>query len=571
MRYHVLACDYDGTLAADGRVDDDTLDALERLARSGRRLVMVTGREIESLTRDFARLDLFDLVVAENGAVLYHPDEQESSTLAEAPPEALVERLRELDVEPLSVGSVIVATSEPHPETVLNAIRELGLEMQVIFNKGAVMVLPSGVNKATGLAAALAELEMSAHSTIGVGDAENDHAFLAACECAVAVANALPAVKERCDLVTERERGAGVVELIDRLIENDLADVDVTRHRLLLGTGDAGEVRFPPYGMRVLVAGPSHSGKSTVTAALLERITKAGYQFCLIDPEGDYTDGIEGAAVLGDVRRAPTQEEILQVLQDPGQSVVVNLLGVPLDDRPGFFQGFLPRLSALPAGAGHPHWLVVDEAHHMMPDGFKLQSVEMLREIGGILLVTVHPEAVSEAVVQALNTVVAVGDEPGGVLGAFAAATGHDAPGGDLPDLPTGELLFWELDGEPVRVRLAPPEEERQRHRRKYAAGELGEDASFYFRGPEKALNLRAGNLTAFCRLADGVDEDTWTYHLRRGDYSRWLADSVKDEELSAEVAEVEQDPDSVDDTRGRVRELIEARYTAPAEPSGIT
>ncbi|WP_436759242.1 HAD-IIB family hydrolase [Streptosporangium sp. V21-05] len=571
MRYHVLACDYDGTLATEGRVDDDTLDALERLARSGRRLVMVTGREVDSLTRDFGRLDLFDLVVAENGAVLHHPGEQESSSLAEAPPEAFVERLRELGVEPLSVGSVIVATSEPHAGTVLDTIRELGLEMQVIFNKGAVMVLPSGVNKATGLAAALAELEMSAHSTIGVGDAENDHAFLAACECAVAVANALPAVKERCDLVTEGERGAGVVELIDRLVDNDLADVDVARHRLPLGTGDDGEVRFPPYGMRVLVAGPSHSGKSTVTAALLERITRAGYQFCLIDPEGDYTDGVEGGSVLGDVRRAPTQEEILQVLRDPGQSVVVNLLGVPLDDRPGFFQDFLPRLSALPAGSGHPHWLVVDEAHHMMPDGFKLQSVEMLREIGGILLVTVHPEAVSEAVVRTLNTVVAVGDEPGGVLGAFAAATGHDAPGGDLSDLPTGDLLFWELGGEPVRVRLAPPEEERQRHRRKYAAGELGEDSSFYFRGPEKALNLRCGNLNAFCRIADGVDEDTWNYHLRRGDYSRWLADSVKDEELSAEVAEVEQDPgDSADDARQRVRELIEARYTAPAEPSGM-
>ncbi|MGS2648183.1 HAD-IIB family hydrolase [Streptosporangium sp. G12] len=572
MRYHVLACDYDGTLAAEGHVDDDTLDALERLARSGRRLVMVTGREVDSLTRDFERLDLFDLVVAENGAVLHRPGEQESSTLAEAPPEAFVERLRELGVEPLSVGSAIVSTLEPHAETVLTAIRELGLEMQVIFNKGAVMVLPSGVNKATGLAAALAELEMSAHGVVGVGDAENDHAFLAACECAVAVANALPAVKERCDLVTERERGAGVVELIDRIVETDLADVDVTRHHLLLGTDDGGEVRFPPHGVRMLVAGPSHSGKSTVTAALLERITRAGYQFCLIDPEGDYTDGVEGASVLGDVRRAPTQEEILQVLQDPEQSVVVNLLGVPLDDRPGFFQDFLPRLSALPAGSGHPHWLVVDEAHHMMPDGFKLRSVGMLREIGGILLVTVHPEAVSEAVVQTLDTVVAVGDEPGGVLGAFAAATGHDAPGRDLPDLPTGELLFWRLGGEPVRVRLAPPEEERQRHRRKYAAGELGEDASFYFRGPENVLNLRAGNLTAFCRIADGVDEETWTYHLRRGDYSRWLADSVKDEELSAEVAEVEQDPgDSVDDARKRVRELIEARYTAPAEPSGIT
>ncbi|MFF3445051.1 hypothetical protein [Streptosporangium sp. NPDC002721] len=78
--------------------------------------------------------------------------------------------------------------------------------------------------------------------------------------------------------MTEGERGAGVVELVDRIVENDLADVDVARHHLLLGTDDAGEVRFPPYGMRVLVAEPSHSGKSTVTAALLERITKAGYR-----------------------------------------------------------------------------------------------------------------------------------------------------------------------------------------------------------------------------------------------------------------------------------------------------
>ncbi|GAA3039219.1 HAD-IIB family hydrolase [Streptosporangium longisporum] len=575
MRYHVLACDYDETLATDGRVDDDTLAALERLVRTGRRPVLVTGREVGDLTADFPRLDLFDLVVAENGAVLYRPGEQETTSLAEAPPEALVERLRELGVEPLSVGSVIVATREPHGETVLGAIRDLGLEMQVIFNKGAVMVLPSGVNKASGLTAALAELGVSEHSTVGVGDAENDHAFLSLCECAVAVANALPAVRERCDLVTGNECGAGVVELIDRLVENDLDDVDVTRRHLLLGTtgedDDKKEVRFPPYGTRMLIAGPSHSGKSTVTAALLERITKAGYRFCLIDPEGDYTEGIEGASVLGDVTSAPTEEEILQVLQDAGQSVVVNLLGVPIDDRPGFFQDFLPRLSALPARYGYPHWLVVDEAHHMMPDGFGLQSVELLREMGGLVLVTVHPDAVSEPVVQTLNAVVVVGDGPGGVLEAFAGAAGIDVPGGDLSDLPTGDLLFWRVEDEPIRVRLAPPEEERQRHRRKYAAGELGEESSFFFRGPENMLNLRAGNLTSFCRMAEGVDEGTWNYHLERGDYSRWLAGSVKDEELAAEVAEVEQSSgDAADETRRRVRELIEARYTAPAEPSGL-
>ena len=107
----------------------------------------------------------------------------------------------------------------------LEAIRELGLELQVIFNKGAVMVLPSGINKASGLAAALADLGLSSHNAAGVGDAENDHAFLGLCECSVAVANALPALKEQCDHVTEQPRGAGVAELADLLVD-DLAALE---------------------------------------------------------------------------------------------------------------------------------------------------------------------------------------------------------------------------------------------------------------------------------------------------------------------------------------------------------
>src|SRR5205823_4267005 len=98
---------------------------------------------------------------------------------------------------PLSVGQVIVATWHPHEQAVLDTIRDLGLELQVVFNKGAVMILPSGVNKATGLLAALNSLGLSPHNAVAIGDAENDHALLAACECGVAVANALPSVKER--------------------------------------------------------------------------------------------------------------------------------------------------------------------------------------------------------------------------------------------------------------------------------------------------------------------------------------------------------------------------------------
>lgn len=71
MRYHVLATDYDGTLAQDGGVPPQAVEALERFRHSGRRLVLVTGRELGDLGRAFARLDLFDRVVAENGAILY--------------------------------------------------------------------------------------------------------------------------------------------------------------------------------------------------------------------------------------------------------------------------------------------------------------------------------------------------------------------------------------------------------------------------------------------------------------------------------------------------------------------
>lgn len=224
MRYYALATDYDGTLAAEGRVDEGTLEALERLRNSGRRLILVTGREMNDLLRVFPQIDLFERVVAENGALLYRPATRETKRLAEAPPERFSEALRDRGVAPLSVGEVVVATWTPHEKTVLDVIRELGLELQVIFNKGAVMVLPSGVNKATGLTAALEELGLSPHNTVGVGDAENDHAFLSLCECSVAVANALPALKEQADWVTEGSRGAGVTELIDRLLAGDLAE-----------------------------------------------------------------------------------------------------------------------------------------------------------------------------------------------------------------------------------------------------------------------------------------------------------------------------------------------------------
>lgn len=214
--YIALATDYDGTLAHDGMVDAPTVAALHRARAAGLRLLMVTGRELPDLLATFGHTDLFELIVAENGALLYAPATRTSRALADPPPPALIERLREIGV-PLSVGRSIVATVEPYQHPLLAAIHELGLEWHIIFNKGSVMALPSGVNKASGLKAALEVLDLRPAQVVGVGDAENDLAFLKACGLGVAVANALPSVKSAADRVTTGARGAGVAELIGQL------------------------------------------------------------------------------------------------------------------------------------------------------------------------------------------------------------------------------------------------------------------------------------------------------------------------------------------------------------------
>jgi hydroxymethylpyrimidine pyrophosphatase-like HAD family hydrolase len=578
MRYLVLATDYDSTLAHDGRVRDATLAALNRLRQSGRHLVLVTGRELDDLLAIFPQVDLFARVVAENGALLYRPAVKEQKVLAPAPPPALVQALQKRGVKPLSVGRSIVATCEPHHVAVLETIRRLGLEWHVVFNKGSVMVLPSGVNKATGLAAALEEMGLSAHNTVGVGDAENDQAFLARCECAVAVANALPALKQTADLVTRGREGAGVVEVIDRLLKDDLAELTARlgRHTLLLGkrVGDDAEQRLEPYGINVLVAGTSGSGKSTLTTGLLERLAEGDYQFVILDPEGDYST-LEGAVVLGGPQRAPLGEEVLDLLKAPGHNVVVNLLGLALEHRPPFFDSLLPRLQELRTRTGRPHWIIVDEAHHLLPTTWAPAGASLPPDSQGMLAITVHPESVAPAVLKSIHLVLAVGQSPERTLEAFATAAGLPAPHLAPVTLATGEVLAWQPHGggPPCRVRTQPPRTERIRHSRKYAEGDLGPDRSFYFRGPEGKLNLRAQNLLFFLRLAEGVDDDTWTHHLRRGEYSAWFRDKVKDDDLAAEVAGVEATAGrtSARDSRAAVRAAIERRYTLPAEkPSGV-
>lgn len=216
-----LASDYDSTLAFEGAIAPQTRDGLARLKASGRKLLLVTGRDLDELLAIVPDIEPFDCAVAENGAVLYWPSSGRIESLAPPPPRQLLEKLHLRAVQPLSVGRSIVATKQLHYNTVQKTITELGLALEIIFNRDSVMVLPAGVNKATGLARALSELGMPAEQVVGVGDAENDEAFLKLCGFSVAVANAIPRIKQVADMITEQEHGLGVVEVIDKILAGE--------------------------------------------------------------------------------------------------------------------------------------------------------------------------------------------------------------------------------------------------------------------------------------------------------------------------------------------------------------
>lgn len=571
MRFVALACDYDGTLAHDGRVNASTLAAMERLLASGRKFILVTGRELDELLGIFPEANMCERIVAENGALLYRPGSHEEKPLGERPPERFVQLLRERGLDRVSVGRVIVATWEPYEKIVLETIRDLGLEMQVIFNKGAVMVLPAGVNKASGLAAALAEMELSPHNVVGVGDAENDHAFLDYCECSAAVANALPALKERACLVTRGDHGNGVSELIDALVADDLQSlVRQPRHPILVGTRDDHcEFQVSPQGANLLLAGTSGSGKSTLATGLLERLAAAEYQFCVVDPEGDYAN-FPYAVPVGSQQSAPTVEEIMQLLKNPMSNAIVCLVGLPIVDRPSFFLTLLPRLQEMRARTGRPHWLVVDESHHLLPSGWEPAASALPHHADGLMHITVHPGMIARSALESVSAVLVVGKEPGSMLAEFCQALDAPSPNTCHGELEPGEALVWQRreSKQPFKVRIAPGKTEHRRHTRKYAEGALPPDRSFYFRGPDGKLNLRAQNLILFLQLADGVDDGTWLHHLHRGDYSRWFRAAIKDEVLAGEAVRIEaMSHVSPRASRDLIRQLIESHYTLPDSP----
>jgi HAD superfamily hydrolase (TIGR01484 family) len=556
MRFTVLACDYDGTIAREGRVDDETAWDLGRVRTSGRRLVLVTGRDLPTLRSACPHLELFDRVVVENGALLYRPEDGSEEALAEPPPAALVERLRDSDV-PVDTGRAVIFTWRPNEVAALKAITELGLGHQVILNRQAVMVVPPGTTKGTGLSAALDELRMSAHNTVAAGDAENDHDLLAVSACGVAVGDAVPALAEGADHVTEAPGPDGTRELIAALLDDDLASWGVEPQAVPLGhAADGGEVVWRPAGPTLLVTGGSGSGKSTLISALLEGLASARYQVLVVDPEGDFED-LPGAVSVGSPQAAPSVDEIADLVEAGTPITVASLLAVSMEDRPGVTGELLGRMAEITGRLGRPHAVVVDEAHHAFPLAAPIDPGTLP---AGLVLVSNALDHVQHEMLADVDAVVAVGDDARARIDEAGKALGAgppDEPAGDgsaavVSRVADGQLTWFE----PLATR-----HRRRRHTTKMLAGDVGEDQRLAVTGPDDALSFEVRNLSEMVRVAEGVDAATWSYHRDRHDWSRWVRDVLDDDDLADAIDTIEsKDLDPNAGVRA-LREEVALRY----------
>jgi hypothetical protein len=213
------------------------------------------------------------------------------------------------------------------------------------------------------------------------------------------------------------------------------------------------------------------------------------------------------------------------------------------------------------ARTGHPHWLFIDEAHHVLPRDHAGAAQNLPHHLNNTVFITYQASLMLREAVEYVDYVFAVGDDPMGSLGDFTRTMG--IKNGGRAKVEAGDGVVWRKGRKAQAIVLGSTRFQHRRHRRKYAEGTLPQEEMFYFRGPDAKLNLMAQNLNVFAQTARGIDDETWLYHLKRHDYSNWFRDVIKDPELADEVIPIERKRSiSADESRRLIVEAITRRYT---------
>ena len=550
MYCRAIAVDFDGTGATDGHLAPEAVAALGKAHALGYTTLLITGRVLEDVQTACADRSMFDAIVAENGAVIHLCRGGRNIQLGTPPPDRFLGELRALGV-PFHTGAVIIGTWDRHATEILDLIRRFGIDGQLVFNRAALMLLPSGINKAVGVQRALEELGRCEHNLVALGDAENDLPLLVAAEISVAARGSVPAVSAQADDHLSHPGGGGVAHYINRLLEQNGICPTPPRHSILLGRAMDGEpVLLPASGVNVVISGDPRSGKSWIAGLLAEQLVERDYRLCIIDPEGDYMPigKRPGIIALGNELALPAPAVVPRLFSDEPLSFILNLSSLALGEQAAYIHSVLGALEESRAATGIPHWILIDEAHYLFDRAVPIARFLESRT-GNFILATYRPSLLGNEVYAHIRAHIMTGttvDEERYFMTKLLQARGprNLVPRDVLAELamPRAGLLLEGTSGPSWQVfthggRITS----HTHHAHKYADTRLPEDKAFrflYTEGPEPVL---AHNMREFHSAVQTVPIASLRHHLISGDFSRWVAGVLGDQPLAGGLRKLER------------------------------
>ena len=578
MKLSVIALDYDGTVTRNDTLDPAVREAIAVVRSAGIVVLLVTGRILDELRRVAGDLHFVDGVVAENGAVLHFPDSGHTTVMAPTIPQGFVDELRRRGI-PHQLGQCLVDGYANDAPRLLEVIRALELPLVLIFNAGRVMTMPQGVSKATGLHSALESLRLSAHNTIAVGDAENDHELLRLAEVGAAVEWGSRALREAADMIVTGQGPPAVAAFIRPLAESGRLPVPrKARRRLRLGyTEDGREFSLAVRGRNMLVAGDAKSGKSWVAGLFCEQLILHGYSVCVIDPEGDYRplERLSGVMTLGGDDPPPTPRDLLRALRYPDRSLVIDLSHQPHDKKIEYIRTLLPTLNRIRQRTGLPHRILLDEAHYFLHDTDAEALLDLERN--GYIIVSYWASRLPKALLQATEVMIVTRESNPVELEALRAlcercGSVDPARWAVLGRLATKQAVALpiteEAEGDFKLFTLGPRLTPHVRHREKYVDVPVSEARAFVFPTTDRDGPVHVRTLREFVIELEKAGTPAMEPYLRRGDFSRWIGEVFGDYALASELRTFEQRHRArpTPDTVPEMVEQVRARYDLTAE-----
>ncbi|MFA5772342.1 MAG: phosphoglycolate phosphatase [Thermoplasmata archaeon] len=218
-RILAVGCDYDRTLTDNFlEISKEGIKSLRLARKHGITTIVVSGRTTDFLTKLNRKYGIADILVAENGAVLFF--QKGNKKILTSNIDLDLRTLLDNADFPIEFGEVIASTKVEYEKKLLKIIETKNINVKLIRNIDSMMLLPPDVDKGIGLLKALKILEINKRNLAVIGDGENDLEMFSVAGTRVAVANAVELLKRNADIICKNSYGAGVAEFIDMALKN---------------------------------------------------------------------------------------------------------------------------------------------------------------------------------------------------------------------------------------------------------------------------------------------------------------------------------------------------------------